>query len=103
MAVPPGYSCRSSISGRAASGFAGFASWKRTSRASGNEQDITSMATLGKNSAMPATETSTVSGRKLDWQRARVREILIETTRVRSLLLHVPNWRGHVPGQHVDI
>ncbi len=44
-----------------------------------------------------------MSGRKLDWQRARVREILIETTRVRSLLLHVPNWRGHVPGQHVDI
>jgi ferredoxin-NADP reductase len=32
-----------------------------------------------------------------------VREIVMETPRVKSLLLHVAGWRGHRPGQHVDI
>jgi ferredoxin-NADP reductase len=32
-----------------------------------------------------------------------VREILVETYRVRSLMLHVPDWQGHLPGQHTDI
>jgi ferredoxin-NADP reductase len=32
-----------------------------------------------------------------------VREIVVETYRVRSLLLHVANWQGHLSGQHVDI
>src|SRR5262249_26059064 len=39
----------------------------------------------------------------LDWQLAQVREIAVETFRVKSLLLHVPGWQGHLPGQHVDI
>ena len=30
-------------------------------------------------------------------------EILTETTRVKSLLLNVANWQGHVPGQRVDV
>ena len=41
--------------------------------------------------------------RRLEWQRAEVRDIVVETSRVRSLLLHVTSWRGHLPGQHVDI
>ena len=49
------------------------------------------------------TETVTASGRRLDWQLAQVREIAVETFRVKSLLLHVPGWQGHLPGQHVDI
>jgi ferredoxin-NADP reductase len=32
-----------------------------------------------------------------------VREILIETPRVKSIVLHAPDWQGHLPGQHVDI
>jgi ferredoxin-NADP reductase len=32
-----------------------------------------------------------------------VREIVVETYRVKSLLLHVTNWQGHLTGQHVDI
>jgi ferredoxin-NADP reductase len=41
--------------------------------------------------------------RRLEWQLAQVREIVVETFRVRSLLLHVPGWQGHLPGQHVDV
>jgi ferredoxin-NADP reductase len=32
-----------------------------------------------------------------------VREIVVETYRVKSLMLHVANWQGHLPGQHVDL
>ena len=41
--------------------------------------------------------------RRLEWQLADVREIVVETYRVKSLLLHVANWQGHLPGQHLDI
>jgi len=41
--------------------------------------------------------------RRLEWRSAEVREIVVETFRVKSLLLHVPGWQGHLPGQHVDI
>jgi ferredoxin-NADP reductase len=34
---------------------------------------------------------------------AEVREIVVETPRVKTLILHVPDWPGHLPGQHVDI
>jgi hypothetical protein len=34
---------------------------------------------------------------------AEVNEIVIETPRVKSLLLRVTGWQGHLPGQHVDI
>jgi ferredoxin-NADP reductase len=40
---------------------------------------------------------------RLEWQLAEVREIVVETPRVKSLLLHVTSWQGHLPGQHVDI
>ncbi|MGH3043472.1 MAG: ferredoxin reductase, partial [Gaiellaceae bacterium] len=30
-------------------------------------------------------------------------ELVRETERVVSLVLHVPDWSGHVPGQHVDV
>ena len=43
------------------------------------------------------------AARRLEWQRAEVREIVVETSRVKSLRLHVAGWRGHLPGQHVDI
>jgi ferredoxin-NADP reductase len=45
----------------------------------------------------------TVPVPRLEWQLAEVREIVVETSRVKSLLLHVTSWQGHLPGQHVDI
>jgi ferredoxin-NADP reductase len=34
---------------------------------------------------------------------ATVREVLAETPRAKTLLLDVPDWPGHAPGQHVDL
>jgi ferredoxin-NADP reductase len=48
---------------------------------------------------MPETERI----ERLSWLAAEVREIIPETTRVSSLVLDVPGWRGHLPGQHVSI
>lgn len=53
---------------------------------------------------MTATDVMVASEhRRLDWQPAHVRKILVETPRVKSLVLDVTDWRGHLPGQHVDI
>ena len=45
----------------------------------------------------------TAPTRRLKWHLAEVQDITVETPDVRSLLLHVPDWQGHLPGQHVDI
>ena len=52
---------------------------------------------------MTAIEPRAGPVRRLDWRRARVREVIVETSRVKSLLLQVDGWQGHLPGQHVDI
>ena len=52
---------------------------------------------------MTVIETEALPTRRLEWQVAAVREIVVETYRVKSLLLHVTNWQGHLTGQHVDI
>jgi ferredoxin-NADP reductase len=52
---------------------------------------------------MTVIEAEASHVRRLEWQRAAVREIVVETPRVKSLSLQVGNWRGHLPGQHVDI
>jgi ferredoxin-NADP reductase len=41
--------------------------------------------------------------RRLQWQVATVRAVVEETPRVKSLILDVPEWLGHRPGQHIDI
>ena len=41
--------------------------------------------------------------RRLDWQLARVVDIIDETPRCRSLVLDLPSWSGHIAGQHVDV
>src|SRR5919112_4161910 len=41
--------------------------------------------------------------RRLSWLRARVQDNRPETARVHRLLLDVPDWPGHLPGQHVDV
>jgi ferredoxin-NADP reductase len=40
---------------------------------------------------------------RLTWQVADVVERIDETPHVRSLVLDVPDWAGHRPGQHVDV
>jgi ferredoxin-NADP reductase len=60
------------------------------------------MVTPGKNSGMRATEPS-LSLSRLEWQLAEVRDIVVETPRVKSLLLSAASWPGHLPGQHVDV
>jgi ferredoxin-NADP reductase len=39
----------------------------------------------------------------LTWTTATVAELVEETASTRSLVLDVPGWAGHLPGQHVDI
>ena len=41
--------------------------------------------------------------KRLEWQFALVRDVLVETRRVKSLLLQPASWSRHLPGQHVDI
>ena len=41
--------------------------------------------------------------RRLTWRTATVRENRPETPRVHRLVLDVPDWPGHLPGQHVDV
>ena len=52
---------------------------------------------------MTAIEPSAAPVRRLEWRRAKVRQVIVETSRVKSLLLEVAGWQGHLPGQHVDI
>ncbi len=47
-------------------------------------------------------ERTAVRGR-LTWQRADVLAITPETPSARRLRLRLPEWPGHVPGQHVDV
>jgi ferredoxin-NADP reductase len=51
---------------------------------------------------MTGTETHSPA-KRLEWRFAQVRDIIIETHRVKSLMLQPANWTGHLPGQHVDI
>jgi hypothetical protein len=61
------------------------------------------MAIPGKSRDTTVIEPATEPQPRLVWRLAEVRAILVETPRVKSLLLHVPAWQGHLPGQHVDI
>jgi ferredoxin-NADP reductase len=40
---------------------------------------------------------------RLSWRLAEVAEVRPETDRVVTLALDVPDWDGHLPGQHVDV
>jgi ferredoxin-NADP reductase len=45
----------------------------------------------------------TVPRRRLIWQSARVTAVRPEAPGAATLVLDVPDWPGHLPGQHVDI
>ena len=40
---------------------------------------------------------------RLHWRLAEVAAVVDETPRVRGLVLGVPGWPGHRPGQHIDV
>src|SRR5215813_12683616 len=103
MVVQLDCSCRISIFGKVPNGPGDSALWKWISAASGSHLAITIMVTPGESSDMRVTETAAQPVRRLEWQLAQVREIVVETYRVKSLVLHVANWQGHLSGQHVDI
>jgi ferredoxin-NADP reductase len=48
-------------------------------------------------------ETAVMPVRRLYWQLAEVREIVVETPRAKSIKLEVPDWQGHLAGQHLDV
>jgi ferredoxin-NADP reductase len=52
---------------------------------------------------MPGTDIVTPTRQRLQWKTAEIREIIDETPSIKSLILNVPNWPGHRPGQHVDV
>ena len=39
----------------------------------------------------------------IPWRVGSVRRLLTETARAKTILLDVPDWPGHRPGQHVDV
>src|SRR4030081_1745856 len=40
---------------------------------------------------------------RLTWQLGDVAELIQETPRVSSLVINLPDWPGHLAGQHVDV
>src|SRR5262249_206966 len=101
-----GFWCRISISGKVRNGCASCNSSITTSVVSGKSSAITAMATRGASSAMTAIEQGVVvapAPKRLQWMTATVREVIEETSRVRSLVIDVPGWSGHRAGQHVDV
>jgi ferredoxin-NADP reductase len=52
---------------------------------------------------MPETEIGVSTHKRLTWRVSEVVKIVDETPRVKSLVLDVPGWPGHRPGQHVDV
>src|SRR5262249_20125664 len=103
MAVQRGCSCRIFTFGKVENGCADCDSWKRMSAVSGSRCAITTMATPAMSRGTTVIETAVVPVRRLEWQIAEVREIAIETPRAKSIKLRVPSWRGHLPGQHLEI
>jgi len=49
------------------------------------------------------TDAAPAEPRRLPWRVAEVGEVIPETPRVVTLVLRVPGWPGHLPGQHVDM
>src|SRR5215510_11010650 len=103
MVARRGCSCRTFTFGKARNGCGDCALWKGMSGASGSRWAIIITAIPGKSRDMMAIETMALPVRRLEWQLAHVREIVVETISVKSLRLHVTGWQGHRPGQHVDI
>jgi ferredoxin-NADP reductase len=44
-----------------------------------------------------------VAPARIAWRLAAVSDVLVETPRAKTLVLDVPDWPGHLAGQHVDV
>jgi ferredoxin-NADP reductase len=49
------------------------------------------------------TDAAPAEPQRLPWRVAEVSDVVRETPRVATLVLRVPGWPGHLPGQHVDV
>ena len=93
-AARPGCWCRTCTSGSRPSGSAASTCSTRTSRGSGRASATTTTETHGASSGTGATD---LAGRAPS---AALRD---ETATARTIVLDVPGWPGHLPGQHVDV
>jgi ferredoxin-NADP reductase len=50
-----------------------------------------------------ASSGTKVTERRLVWRVAHLQQVRDETPTARTLVLDVPGWPGHLPGQHVDV
>ena len=55
-----------------------------------------------------ATTTTAIPGAKnatgvISWRIGTVSDVKPETAKVASIVIDVPGWQGHLPGQHVDV
>jgi ferredoxin-NADP reductase len=48
-------------------------------------------------------ERLSVARAPIRWRTVKVREVVEETAQARTIVLDVPDWPGHVAGQHVDV
>ena len=53
--------------------------------------------------AAPASSPAPRPPARLAWREAEIVRVIDETPSARSLVLRVPAWPGHLPGQHVDV
>jgi ferredoxin-NADP reductase len=53
--------------------------------------------------AVPEARAPAADRRRLPWRVAEILEVRPETARASTLVLRVPGWPGHRPGQHVDV
>src|SRR4029079_1347825 len=94
-------SCHISISGKVRSGCAASSCSNATRPVSGSSLAITIAETPGASSGIRAIRDVTVA--RLNWQVGRVVGVQDETPHARTLTLDIPNWPGHLAGQHVDV
>src|SRR5580700_4158085 len=100
-AVLPDCWCRICISGKAPNGCDDSNLSKRIHPAFGSRWATTSTVTHGASNVTRAMPD--VASLLRDWQLATVAEIRDETPSVRTIGFSLPQWTGHLAGQHVDV
>jgi ferredoxin-NADP reductase len=53
--------------------------------------------------ATPPATPAPAAAARITWREATVAQVRDETPRARTLVLDVPDWPGHVAGQHLDV
>ena len=71
--------------------------------ASGSRLAITTTAIRGRRRDITAIEPHFRSRTEAQWRRVKVRQVIAETSRVKSLLLEITGWEGDLPRQHFEV